>query len=65
MNVRVMKTIVKHIKELKSGMWIDAYNMSVKDKICGTITIGISFRNENWVVVNELVNIKNEEIHSK
>lgn len=63
MNRRLMETIVKHKKSLRAGQYIDAYNRTVKDKICGTITIGVSFRNESFVVVtNESVDKTSNKI---
>ena len=52
-NKCLKETIEKNKEELEHADFLDCYNRSVKKDIAGTITTGVSFRNETFVAVNE------------
>lgn len=52
-NKRLKETIEKNREEVEHADFLDCYNRSVKKDVAGTITTGVSFRNETFVAVNE------------
>lgn len=61
-NKRLLKLINDNTFNENDTLWLDTYNQQIKE-IAGTITTGVSFRNETFVAVNEDVYEKYEGMY--
>lgn len=59
MNKRLEMTLEKNKDKLKDIFYIDCYNKTINSEICGTITTGVSFRNE--IFIGEIIDSSQSE----